>query len=75
MQNEGIKDSTPQWAELIKQKRKQLGESQTEFGKRFNVSHAAVSQWESGTNDVPGEVTWWVIKNLDYVYPHPRAAK
>ena len=32
----------------IKEKRKELGETQAQFGKRFGKSHAAVSEWESG---------------------------
>lgn len=50
----------PQWDEIIKQIREALGETQEEFGKRFNVSQPAVAYWENGTVDPPGEVTWWV---------------
>ena len=32
----------------IKEKRKQIGETQAVFGRRFGKSHAAVSEWESG---------------------------
>lgn len=35
-------------AELIKNKRAELNESQEEFGKRFNLSHAAISDLERG---------------------------
>jgi transcriptional regulator with XRE-family HTH domain len=35
--------------------------SQTEFGKLFGVSHAAVSDWERGISDVPGVVTLALI--------------
>lgn len=41
---------------IVRKKRKQYGESQTEFGKRFNVSHATVSHWETGKYDVPNRV-------------------
>lgn len=34
--------------DLVKNKRKELKESQEEFGKRFGVSHAAVSDLETG---------------------------
>lgn len=37
--------------EAIRAHRKQLGLSQTEFGKRYGVSHAAVSQWETGATE------------------------
>lgn len=40
----------------IKGKRKQLGETQAVFGKRFGKSHAAVSEWESGKAEAPYEV-------------------
>ncbi len=50
-----------QWNDLIKLTRLQLGESQSEFGKRFDVSHAAVSDWESGKSQAPYEVTWWIM--------------
>lgn len=50
----------PNWPELIKQKRLELGESQTEFGKRFGVSHASVSDWERGISEAPYAVTWWL---------------
>lgn len=52
----------PRWAELIKQKRKELRENQTIFGARFGVSYAAVSQWELGEANPPGEVTWWLVQ-------------
>ena len=43
---------------LIKGKRIWLKESQTEFGKRFGVSHAAVSDWESGKTEVEDSFDW-----------------
>lgn len=63
MQNEGNTQSAsrPRWSELILNARTTLRENQTEFGKRFNVSHAAVSDWERGVTDPPAEVVWWVL--------------
>jgi transcriptional regulator with XRE-family HTH domain len=43
-------------SQQIKEKRKQLGETQAVFGKRFGKSHAAVSEWESGKAEAPYEV-------------------
>ena len=37
----------------IKGKRKDLGETQAQFGKRFGKSHAAVSEWEAGKAEAP----------------------
>lgn len=34
--------------ELVYQKRKELGEDQSTFGKRFRISHAAISDIERG---------------------------
>lgn len=31
-----------------------------EFGARFNVSQAAVSDWERGISEPPAVVTWWL---------------
>lgn len=35
-------------AELVKNKRLEIKETQSEFGKRFNLSHAAISDMERG---------------------------
>ena len=40
-------------SQQMKEKRKQLGETQAVFGKRFGKSHAAVSEWESGKAEAP----------------------
>lgn len=65
MQNTGITQDgsikLPKWAEQIKQKREKLKESQTTFGKRWDVSHAAVSDWERGITDPPAAVIWWLV--------------
>lgn len=52
----------PRWSTLIKQKRRQFRETQTEFGARFGVSDVAVSYWERGIYDPPADVTWWLFK-------------
>ncbi len=40
-------------------------ESQKEFGKRFGVSHVAVSDWESGKSDAPNRV---IEELMSYMY-------
>jgi DNA-binding transcriptional regulator YiaG len=55
-------NTKPKWAEIIKKIRRTLRENQTQFGQRFAVSHAAVSDWERGVTDPPGEVTWWLVQ-------------
>ena len=62
MKHEGNTVSSPKWAEIIKQKRKELGETQAQFGARFGVTYNAVSAWENGIADPPGEVTWWLVQ-------------
>ncbi len=52
---------TNNWSELVKIKRELLGESQGAFGKRFGVSHAAVSDWERKVSGPPGAVTWFLV--------------
>src|SRR6185312_10356400 len=47
--------------EEIQALREQLGENQTEFGKHFGVSHAAVSDWESGKSEAPYKVLEWAL--------------
>lgn len=61
-----ITDSPPltlksNFPELIKRKRLEFGETQSDFGKRFGVSHAAVSDWESGKSEAPYAVTEWLL--------------
>lgn len=58
--NTGVAQDPPKWGELIRTARENLGESQAQFGARFNVTYVAVSLWETGKRDVPGEVTWWL---------------
>jgi len=43
-------------ADLIKEKRLALGESQAVFGKRFNAVANTVSRWENGVYNVPNSV-------------------
>lgn len=50
---------------LLKRKRLELGESQTEFAQRFGKESAtAVSLWESGKRDIPQHVTEWLVDEL-----------
>lgn len=49
---------------LIKHKRLSLKETQTDFGRRFKVSHAAVSVWESGQTQAPYSVIYFVLQDL-----------
>lgn len=50
-------------SDLVKSKRKLLGESQSDFGKRFGVSHAAISDMESGkTKSIDEEM-------LNFLFP------
>jgi len=47
--------------EKIKILRMSLHESQFAFGKRFGVSHVAVSGWESGKSEAPYKVIEMII--------------
>lgn len=49
---------------LIKSKRLKLGESGTDFGKRFGVTHAAVSDWENGKSEAGYDVINFVLDEL-----------
>lgn len=60
----GQDKNPPNWAPLIRHYRLKMGETQTEFGKRFGVSPVAISLWESARRDPPGVVTWWVYMQL-----------
>lgn len=55
---------------LIINRRKALNESQTEFGKRFNVSHASVSDWESGKSEASYKVLEFCFDNQPTVTIH-----
>jgi transcriptional regulator with XRE-family HTH domain len=51
----------------IKEKRKQLGETQASFGKRFGKSHAAVSEWESGKAEAPyAVIEFCLVRSVKY---------
>lgn len=52
----------PRFALLVKQVRKELNETQEEFGKRFNVSQPAVAQWELGQSEPTAEVVMWIME-------------
>ena len=43
--------TTPEWAQHVEALRKELGLKQVDFAKRFNVTQAAISRWESGTKE------------------------
>ncbi len=55
--------------ELIKNKRRQLNESQKEFGKRFNSANSTVSLWENGMREAPYKVIEFVIPDLQVERP------
>jgi DNA-binding transcriptional regulator YiaG len=46
---------------VIKNKRAELGETGTEFGKRFGVTHSSVSDWENGKAEAGYEVLNFVL--------------
>lgn len=47
--------------QLIKRKRLELKENQTDFGKRFGVTHASVSEWESGKSEASYMVIEFIL--------------
>lgn len=51
---------------LIKDKRLELKETQRQFGRRFSVTHAAVSDWESGKSEAPYQVIEIILENLTF---------
>lgn len=51
--------------ELIRSTRKELNETQTAFAKRFDVSHAAVSDWERGICQAPYSVLSFCLTPRD----------
>lgn len=56
---------------LIKAKRLSLSESQSKFGKRFGVTHAAVSDWEADKSEAPYRVISFILIDLlDNKCPH-----
>lgn len=56
--------------QLIKQTRIKLKESQGEFGKRFGISHAAVSDYERGTSEAGYDVINFVLGQKDLKCVH-----
>lgn len=54
----------PQWHQLLKAARTDLGESQKKFGERLGVTESAISRWEAGKRDMPSEITWWLHKGV-----------
>jgi hypothetical protein len=57
---------------LINQVRNTLGETQSIFGKRFKVSHVAVSDWEAGKSEAPYRVLSFCLQQ-DMSNPNKRA--
>ena len=51
----GAKLAPPEWARKIQELRHRLQLSQTMFAERLQVSAMAVSRWERGVNEPPGE--------------------
>src|SRR5438874_13225870 len=49
---------------LIKSTKLALNETQAEFGKRFGVSHASVSMWETGETQAPYKLLSFVLFSL-----------
>lgn len=51
--------------DLIKYYRTEVSkQTQAEFGKQFDVTHAAVSGWESGKSNIPNEVVEVVLDKV-----------
>jgi len=48
---------------LIQSTRHLLGETQTEFGRRFDASYASVSNWELGRDQAPYKVLDFCLAN------------
>lgn len=55
------------WPDKIQNIRLGLDESQTLFGNRFGVSHAAVSDWESGKSEAPYKVIDFVVNIMEEI--------
>lgn len=51
----GAKAAPPEWARKIQDLRHKLNLSQTGFAELLQVSAMAVSRWERGINEPPGE--------------------
>ena len=51
----GARLAHPEWARKIQELRHNLGLSQTAFAALLRVSAMAVSRWERGINEPPGE--------------------
>ena len=51
----GAKLAHPEWARKIQELRHRLALSQTAFAELLRVSAMAVSRWERGINEPPGE--------------------
>lgn len=66
MQNEGnntgVAPTAQNLGQRLRKKRKELGENQETFAARFNVSQAAVSDWERGISEPPAAVILWLLE-------------
>lgn len=49
---------------LIRKTRKQLNETQTQFGKRFDVTRTAIEGWEIGRRQAPYSVIEFVLERI-----------
>jgi len=63
------------FSRLIRDTRKTLNESGTEFGKRFGVSHASVSEWENGKAQAGWEVLFYCLNKMGIVNERPEAGE
>lgn len=73
MENRVIKTAKIDFPYLIKKVRQYFNETQTVFGKRFGVSHASVSEWESGKSEASYKVLNFVLitSNGRYDFEQP----
>lgn len=56
---------TPRWPTLIRQERKRLKLTQKDFGFQFGVTGQAVALWETGINDPPSSVCWYLFRRQE----------
>ena len=51
--------------ERLRMARKQMGETQRSFAKRFGVKGNTISRWENGNRQMPYDLIWLVLMELD----------
>jgi transcriptional regulator with XRE-family HTH domain len=56
MKTQADTQEIPKWVDIIKRLRRDLDETQAQFGERFGVTQSAVAQWEAGTTAPPAAV-------------------